>query len=380
MKLADVSVRRPVFAAHDDRGAHRARLVLVPRARPRPDAEDRLPRRHREHEPARRERRGDRDADHQADRGGRQHDQRHRRAAGQLGPGQLARHHHVQRSSGTSRPPTQDVRDKVGDDRQPLPAGHAAARHPEDRSRRRADPHRRRLGPRGRRRSSPRSPTSGSSRCSRRCKDVGAVTFIGERQREIQLLLNADRLNAYGLTVDQVRHGGAAAERRGARRELHRRADRDRPAHDGPHPERRGLQPDHHRLPRAGRSSRFGDVGRVMDTRPGDPRASPASTATPAISLLIRKQSGTNTVDVVDGVLARLERIQRDAAAGHPASSRSAISRASSAGRSRTSSCTCSSAACSPACVVFLFIRNLRVTLIAGAGDSRPRSSAPSRS
>ena len=29
--------------------------------------------------------------------------------------------------------------------------------------------------------------------------------FNGDRQREIQLLLNADRLNAYGLTVDQVR-------------------------------------------------------------------------------------------------------------------------------------------------------------------------------
>ncbi len=36
-------------------------------------------------------------------------------------------------------------------------------------------------------------------------KDVGSVGYNGERKREIQLLLNADRLNAYGLTVDQVR-------------------------------------------------------------------------------------------------------------------------------------------------------------------------------
>ena len=36
-------------------------------------------------------------------------------------------------------------------------------------------------------------------------KDVGDVTFIGDRRREIQLLLNADRMNAYGLTPDQVR-------------------------------------------------------------------------------------------------------------------------------------------------------------------------------
>jgi len=37
-------------------------------------------------------------------------------------------------------------------------------------------------------------------------KDVGSVGYNGERKREIQLLLNADRLNAYGLSVDQVRN------------------------------------------------------------------------------------------------------------------------------------------------------------------------------
>src|SRR5881296_1223252 len=37
-------------------------------------------------------------------------------------------------------------------------------------------------------------------------KDVGSIGYNGERKREIQLLLNADRLNAYGLTVDQVRN------------------------------------------------------------------------------------------------------------------------------------------------------------------------------
>src|SRR6266511_4004039 len=37
-------------------------------------------------------------------------------------------------------------------------------------------------------------------------RDVGSVGFMGDRKREIQLLLNADRLNAYGLTVDQVRN------------------------------------------------------------------------------------------------------------------------------------------------------------------------------
>ena len=35
--------------------------------------------------------------------------------------------------------------------------------------------------------------------------NVGEVTFTGDRHREIQLLLDKDRLNAYNLTVDQVR-------------------------------------------------------------------------------------------------------------------------------------------------------------------------------
>src|SRR6185295_2531211 len=36
-------------------------------------------------------------------------------------------------------------------------------------------------------------------------RDVGSVTLGGERKREIHLLLDGGRLNAYGLTVDQVR-------------------------------------------------------------------------------------------------------------------------------------------------------------------------------
>src|SRR5262249_25307179 len=34
---------------------------------------------------------------------------------------------------------------------------------------------------------------------------VAAVSLTGQRKREIPRLLNSDRLNAYGLTVDQVR-------------------------------------------------------------------------------------------------------------------------------------------------------------------------------
>ena len=58
----------------DEPRAHRPRLVLVPGTRPRPDAEDRLPDGHRRRLAAGRERGGDRDDRHQADRGGGQYD------------------------------------------------------------------------------------------------------------------------------------------------------------------------------------------------------------------------------------------------------------------------------------------------------------------
>jgi len=37
-------------------------------------------------------------------------------------------------------------------------------------------------------------------------QDVGSIQLMGERKREIQLLLNSDRLNAYGISVDTVRN------------------------------------------------------------------------------------------------------------------------------------------------------------------------------
>jgi len=139
-------------------------------------------------------------------------------------------------------------------------------------------------------------------------EDVGDVTFIGDRRREIQLLLNADRMNAYGLTPDQVR---VAVERQNvevpggtfiagpseiALRTMGRIRNVD----------------DFNRIIltyRQGSAITFSDIGRVIDTIE-EPRSLARLDGRPAISLLIRKQSGTNTVLVVDRVMARLETIK----------------------------------------------------------------------
>ncbi|RPJ55088.1 MAG: efflux RND transporter permease subunit [Acidobacteria bacterium] len=139
-------------------------------------------------------------------------------------------------------------------------------------------------------------------------KDVGDVTFQGDRRREIQLLLNADRLNAYGLTVDQVR---AAVQRQnveipggtfiaGSSEIALRTMGRIQKVED------------FNRIIlayRNGATVTFGDVGRVLDTVE-EPRSLARLNDQTAISLQIRKQSGTNTVAVVDAIMARLERIK----------------------------------------------------------------------
>ncbi len=139
-------------------------------------------------------------------------------------------------------------------------------------------------------------------------KDVGDVTFIGDRRREIQLLLNADRMSAYGLTVDQVR---AAVERQNV--EVPGGLFISGPSEIALRTMGRIYNVnDFNRIIlayREGSVVTFGDIGRVVDTVE-EPRTLGRLDGRPAISLMIRKQSGTNTVAVVDGVLARLERLK----------------------------------------------------------------------
>jgi HAE1 family hydrophobic/amphiphilic exporter-1 len=140
-------------------------------------------------------------------------------------------------------------------------------------------------------------------------EDVGAITFIGDRHREIDLLLNADRLNAYGLTVDQVR---SAVQRQDV--EVPGGSFISGPAEiDLRTMGRMQRVDDFNRIVLAyqnGSVVTFGDVGRVVDGVQ-EIRSAGRLDGTPAVSLLIQKQSGTNTVDVVDRVLARVDAIGR---------------------------------------------------------------------
>src|SRR5436190_16276148 len=138
--------------------------------------------------------------------------------------------------------------------------------------------------------------------------NVGGIDFNGDRRRQIQLLLDADRLTAYGLTAEQVRN---AIERQNIEvpggnfnagpsdimlRTMGRLANVS----------------DFSRViisQQNGSVIRMGDIGRVLDTIQ-EIRYITRVDGKPSISLDVRKQSGSNTVAVVDAVLAKLDSIR----------------------------------------------------------------------
>ena len=138
---------------------------------------------------------------------------------------------------------------------------------------------------------------------------VAEVQFSGERRRQIQILINADRLYAYGITVDQVRNaiqrqnveipGGTfiSGPSQIALRTLGRLTN----------------VPDFAKIilsQRNGSVVTLGDVARVVDTVQ-EPNSIARVDGKNSVALSIRKQTGTNSVAVVHAVLARLETIKQ---------------------------------------------------------------------
>jgi hydrophobic/amphiphilic exporter-1 (mainly G- bacteria), HAE1 family len=194
-------------------------------------------------------------------------------------------------------------------------------------------------------------------------QDVGEVSFFGDRRREIRILLNPNRLNAYGLTVDQV--GNAVARQNneipggsfisGPTEISMRTMGRLRDVREF---EKIVLSY------KEGSVITLGDVARVTDANE-EVRSQTRLDGENAVSMSIRKQSGTNTVSVVDRVLERLERIQATLPSDikvKPTRDQSRFIRKSF----EEIQLHLILGGVLAALVVFLFIRNLRVTIIAG--------------
>jgi HAE1 family hydrophobic/amphiphilic exporter-1 len=137
---------------------------------------------------------------------------------------------------------------------------------------------------------------------------VGQVRFVGDRTRQIQIWLDGDRLHAYNLNIDQIRAAIAAqnVEIPGGRID------------QGP------LELSVRTLGRVqsprdfeqvivaqagGAPVRIRDIGYVVDGVV-EPRSLARLDGAPAVVLEVRKQAGTNTLQVIDNVKRRIEQLR----------------------------------------------------------------------
>ncbi len=140
-------------------------------------------------------------------------------------------------------------------------------------------------------------------------KDIGAVTLVGQRKREIQIAVDPSRLAAYGLSIQQVQ---TALLRQNVEVPGGRLTGEGR--EEGLRTLGRVTAVDDFETivvaegPRG--PVRVRDVAQVLDAEE-EPRTLSRLDGNNAVSLLVRKQSGTNTVAVVDRVKARLRDLQQ---------------------------------------------------------------------
>ena len=172
-----------------------------------------------------------------------------------------------------------------------------------------------------------------------RSAGVGEVRLVGGLERAINVWVDADRLAAYQIPITAVRDavvrqnadipGGNVTAARA-------RADA---AHHGPR--RRPRRPSTTwSSPRSnGAPIRVRDIGRAEDGTK-EQRSIARLDGVPTVTLEVRRQSGANTVAVIEAVKANLARIAGAAARRRHSSRSSATSRATSTRRCTRSTCT----------------------------------------
>lgn len=143
---------------------------------------------------------------------------------------------------------------------------------------------------------------------------VGSIDIVGGRDREVHVWMDRDRLASYGLTVSDVANALRAQnlEVPGGRVEI---GDRELTVKTKGEVRSAGQLGELILTAAGGSPVRVADVARIED---GEEEARSASSVDgqPAVSLVIRKQSGANTVEVARKVKAELEAVKPQLAKG----------------------------------------------------------------
>jgi len=139
-------------------------------------------------------------------------------------------------------------------------------------------------------------------------RGIGSIDIVGGRRREIQLWLDANKLQAYRLTIDQVRNAIRAEDveipggriDQGPNEVMLRTLGRVENVRDFEKLIVASVK---------GAPVYLRDIARVEDGYE-EPRSQARQDGNPAVSLLVRKQSGTNTVLVADTIKEGLDEIR----------------------------------------------------------------------
>jgi HAE1 family hydrophobic/amphiphilic exporter-1 len=150
-----------------------------------------------------------------------------------------------------------------------------------------------------------------------RVMGVGSVTLVGGRDREVRIWLDAYRLRAHGVTADDVIRaiGSEHAEIPGGRLEAAGRTAEFSFKTKGEVESVAEFGEIVIAYREGGGPIRVRDVARVEDGA-ADERTYAELDGVPGVSLLVRRQSGRNTVEVARAVKAEVEAIQGLAPAG----------------------------------------------------------------
>ncbi len=137
---------------------------------------------------------------------------------------------------------------------------------------------------------------------------VGQVRFAGDRQRQIQVWLDGEKTSSYGLNIDQIRAALSAqnVEIPGGRLDQGAREVSVRTLGRVEKPK------DFERIIVAnvgGTPVRISDVATVLDGEE-EPRSLARLDGRDAVALEIRKQSGTNTLQVINTIKERIAEIK----------------------------------------------------------------------
>ena len=137
---------------------------------------------------------------------------------------------------------------------------------------------------------------------------VGQVNFVGDRQRQIQVSLDGEKLYSYNLNIDQVRAALASqnVEIPGGRVDQGSRELSLRTLGRVERPQ------DFERIIVAnvgGKPIRISDIGSVADGYE-EPRSMARMDGKPAVILEVRKQEGSNTLDVIASVKQRIDTLK----------------------------------------------------------------------